>query len=249
MCEHEFSKLGIFNGDGTISVPCLYCDSEARVHLATMAVTFIEDGFAPVFASGVKLDLVKDNDIVSKIVCREIHNDYDLDNLNLKRDEMVLDIGAHKGIVSCYLGKRYPGINIIAFEPSKENFAVLCENGERNKLNMIAINAAVTSDGRPVHITINEGNTGGGNIYGDGEQVKSYSLRAIFDMFGIERLALLKIDCEGAEFEILRGNEDLLDRVDRVRGEFHYNQDADELLAMVKSHVPDTNVVFMGVKA
>ena len=55
---------------------------------------------------------------------------------------------------------------------------------------------------------------------------------------------LLKIDCEGAEFEILSDPEVLRGKVKAIRGEFHKSRgDAEALLEKVKAVVPDTKVV------
>ena len=73
--------------------------------------------------------------------------------------------------------------------------------------------------------------TGGTSIYDDvaefavdrtevPETVPSLSLDEIFTKYAIERCKLLKIDCEGAEFEILSRTK-VLDRVEHLRGEIH----------------------------
>jgi hypothetical protein len=50
--------------------------------------------------------------------------------------------------------------------------------------------------------------------------VASVTLDEVFAVHGIERCRLLKIDCEGMEYEILPG-AGVLDKVEYLAGEFH----------------------------
>jgi FkbM family methyltransferase len=236
---HEWGAIGLVNTDGSVSKVCLGCDAENR------SGNIIEDGFAPLEG----LDFVPDTDGISKIVMREIKNDYQLDNLDIT-DGVIVDIGAHKGIVSCYLAKKYPQAKIYSFEPVAENYAALVENLKRNNItNVTAINKAVTKDGRGVRVTVDPyNNSGGANIYGMGErQVESITLDEIFKLYGFVSIDLLKIDCEGAEFEILRSANGLLKRVKALRGEFHRGfGDADSLLEKVRTDISDVVITMQG---
>lgn len=199
------------------------------------------------FDVGLGLDLAPDTDGINKIIGREIKTDYKLDGLDLKG--IVLDIGAHKGIVSCYIAKNYPSVVVYAFEPVRENYEAMLENIKRNKLNnVIPFNLAVTEDGRDVTIYTDPiNNSGGSTLYssGNGQQVKSITVNDIMKKNRIEEIALLKIDCEGAEFEILPTVP--LEKVKRLRGEFHKtNGDVSALIDAVKSIVPDVVLTVQG---
>ena len=237
---HKWTNIGLWNKDGSMSIPCADCNDELRGSVV------IKDGFAPVFESGVTLDLVPDTDGVTKIVTREIKTDYDLDNLDLKPGDVVLDIGAHKGIVSCYLAKRYPGVAVLAYEPNEANYKALLENIQRNGIeNVKPYLAAVTKDGRGVNVYARDDNSGGGVLQGAGN-IPSVTLQQIFDEHKLERVALVKSDCEGSEFEIFENAGTVLDRIDHVRGEFHAGAgDIDALLKMVQQHVPDSHVTML----
>jgi len=167
----------------------------------------------------------------------------------LKPGDVIIDIGAHKGIVSCYLAKKYPGIKVIAFEPNEENYNAMIENIERNKVEGITAElCAVTKNGRNVTVSTDKNNSGGGMIF-DGGDVPSTTLENVFKSYGIDRVALLKIDCEYAEYEILPSAPDLLDKVDHIRGEFHGSRhEIDELLKFTRLHVPDTKVTELVTK-
>jgi FkbM family methyltransferase len=244
-CEHEWGAIGQYGTDGALYVPCLKCyDALRREKGKDLSV--VPNFYKPLDG----LEFLPDTDGITKIVIHEIKRDYKLDDLPIKDGDYLVDIGAHKGIVSCYLAKKYPQATVLAFEPVKENFDALLKHLEMNKItNVTAINKAVTADGRNVHITILESdNSGSGNIYANaGVQVPSVTLEQVFEQYHIDRLPLLKIDCEGAEFEILGKANGLLKRVDHLRGEFHRAfGDADGLLAKVREQITDAIVTMQG---
>lgn len=245
LASHRWARTGLTMSDGSLWCPCLDCYDAARCIKdgERMGVThIIQNGFAPKFDSGVELDLVNDVDGISKIVCMEIKRDYYLDDLGLVAGDVVIDIGAHKGIVSCYLAKRYPDINVYAYEPLIDNVEALKENARRNGVNIEVNNLAVTGDGRDVMIHYSNDNTGGANIFSGGDKPVKHVKSAKFeDVLGrFEKIALLKIDCEGAEYEL---DPKLLSNVMNLRGEFHNTYgDAEALLAKVRQYVKNSLV-------
>lgn len=239
---HEWSKIGLYNKDGSLSIPCLKCDDEAIS--ANGQDVIVRDGFKTSFNNGVDLKLAPDSDGISKIVCREIKRDYDLDSLALKQGDTIVDIGAHKGIVSCYLAKRYPGVNVLAYEPNPNNFAALVKNIAMNEASTVTpYNLAVTGDGRRVNIEDNKDNSGGGKVI-EGDSIGSVTLRDIIAEHG--KIALLKIDCEGSEYEVLKDIE-LLKNVRHIRGEFHKSSgDPHALIEACKQYCGDVKVTVQG---
>lgn len=234
--EHKWGRIGLYI-NGVVHVPCAGC------YDALAGGEIVKDAFDV----GLGLSLIDDTDGINKIIGYEIKHDYKLDGLNL--EGTVIDIGAHKGLVSCYIAKKYPKVKVYAFEPVKENYEALLKNIELNNLsNVIPHNLAVTKDGRDVEIfTDPYNNSGGSTLYGNGnsQKVKSTTLEDIFKKYKIEVLDLLKIDCEGAEFEIL--DTPLLASIERLRGEFHRaNGDVNVLLERCKKIVPDTAVTLQG---
>jgi hypothetical protein len=54
--------------------------------------------------------------------------------------------------------------------------------------------------------------------------VPGYSLATVFEKCGITKCDLMKLDCEGAEYEILfTAPEAILQRIDRIVMEYHDN--------------------------
>ena len=170
---------------------------------------------------------------VLAIVPKEIlDDDYKLQRIDFRPGDVVVDIGANIGIVALYLAKKHPGLRIIAIEPVPTTFSHLRENVRANGVNNItALNCAVTRDGRDLQMIVNPGHSGGStghlrNMRQPGHYnltVKSRTLDGIFDEYVPGRCRLLKIDCEGAEYEILTGAR-CLQSVDHLGIEIHHNQ-------------------------
>jgi len=249
MRKHNWSNTGVFNSDGTISFPCLDCFDELMFNPENNHKYVIKNGFNHK-PNGVELDL-EDHPTggVSKIICREIQNDYKLD-LDYKPGDVVIDIGAQVGVVSAYLGKKYPFLKIIALEPVKENYDRLVRNLEANGVqNVTPLNMAVTSDGRDVVMDGSlDQNSGSMTIYGKGKAtIKSMTLDDIMRTFHIDNVRLLKIDCEGAEYEILESSEHLLDKIGAIRGEIHpmAGKSQQDLMTLIQKHIPDVKMTVL----
>lgn len=236
-CDHKWAQIGLWNTDGSMSVPCEKCDDELVIN---------KKGVRHIRANGFKIgDGLKfvQSDGVEKIVYREIKSTYDID-LDYKPGDYVVDIGAHQGVVSIYLAKKYPFLEIEAWEPNRQNLDKLSENGSLNgnPENIVINHKAVTANGRNVVISTNPQNSGGGNIYdGEGEEVWSTP----FSEIASRKIRLLKIDCEGAEYEILRSAP--LDNIQSIRGELHPmpGENPAEFLKWLQSQVPDTKMTVL----
>lgn len=144
----------------------------------------------------------------------------------------ILDIGAHKGYFSIYASvlcdarveqAGYGGmVKIFAYEPEEKNFAVLKENLKMNRVkNVFAKNVAVCgNDGmRELFVSVDSHNHSVFEVAMKKEEentnenlsvskkVNCVSLQTIVEKHlvreGCENIDLVKMDCEGAEFEIL----------------------------------------------
>jgi len=159
---------------------------------------------------------------------------YGIDAVPLTDGDQVIDIGANFGAVAIYIAKRHPGVTVHAFEPVPITFDLLLRNIEVNNCsNIRARRKAVTGDGRPITLAARAYFLGGGaTAHCDPQRVggpdyehftvESTTLDDIFNAARIERCALLKIDCEGGEYEILLGAH-CLSAVDHLSVEFHSN--------------------------
>jgi FkbM family methyltransferase len=165
-------------------------------------------------------------------ICSEVTGIYCFDEIEFRPGDFVLDVGAHVGITSMYLAKRYPGIRILAFEPVPENYKLLELHRSLNHLgdSVLAINKAVTADGRDLEMLRGSHTAEATGHYptsprarGDAFTVQSTTIPDILSDYDIKHVRLLKLDCEGAEHEILAASDGWMDRVDYVRGELHFH--------------------------
>jgi FkbM family methyltransferase len=166
-------------------------------------------------------------------IAKEVLNGaYTFHNLSFNSGDIVIDIGAHVGIVSIVLAKINPNIIIHAFEPIPTNYNTLLKNIKINNIkNIIPHNLAVTKDGRDILMIINNNdNTGGAtqclaNMVipnHDNHLVPSISIEKVFENFGIHKCKLMKIDCEGSEHELFT-EDSWLSRIEFMIGELHIN--------------------------
>ncbi len=80
--------------------------------------------------------------------------------------------------------------------------------------------------------------------------VPSVSLQDVFGQHKIKKLKLLKIDCEGSEYEILYNTSPkTLMNIEYLQGEFHRLKDGDEkncpekLIEFCEKYIPSENIV------
>jgi FkbM family methyltransferase len=170
-----------------------------------------------------------------EVTIRELDADlYRVSDITFNRGDIVIDIGAYIGLFSMHLAKKHPDIMIYAFEPISINYRNMLRGIEANGIrNIRPFQLAVTADGRELEMLYSHSFTGGSTtleIQKEDissahlvEKVSSKTLDQIFAEFGIDRCKLLKIDCEGNEYEILY-NTKYLDRISHIRGEFHINK-------------------------
>lgn len=153
-------------------------------------------------------------------------DEYGIRTMQFNDNDVVVDIGANVGSLSILLAKKYPNIKIYAYEAHPINYENLLRNIKENNVdNVYAFNKAVYSeDDYLVTINLNSDNTGASNLYVNPEvhpniynkehsvDVSTITLDTIIESNGIEKIKFLKLDCEGAEFEIIE-NSKLIDNV------------------------------------
>lgn len=145
----------------------------------------------------------------ANIISHELQsNMYNIkDNFNT-----IIDIGAHIGGTTLYAAKK--GITVYAIEPDPTNYKMLLKNIESNNLEdkVVSINEACGVEGiRKFYI--HGSNSGVAGLKGNPARagvheeisVKVSTLDSLIEKYNIKHCDLLKIDCEGAEYEILFG--------------------------------------------
>ena len=177
------------------------------------------------------LALDEEESIAAQRIAGELWNDaYGLESIPFAPGDVVVDVGAHVGLVSVYLAKRWPFLRIHSFEPHPANHrncaANLLLNGVADAVRLSPL--AITADRRPVLLQWLPFNTGGASAVfamPEARSVGPLASTTLADAFGSvlapgQRCKLLKLDCEGMEYEIL-APAGILDRVDYLAAELH----------------------------
>jgi FkbM family methyltransferase len=158
--------------------------------------------------------------------------------------KVIFDIGGNIGITAIYLSKLFPDAVIYTFEPLTENFEIMEKNIQFYQ-NIKAFNFGLGSENGnfKVYLSNDSENFGGVSFYPNsfGNKVEPYvlcevkNINELIKKFNIESIDLIKIDTEGAEYDILTSLDDgVLRDTSWVTGELHGNRDF-ELLDYLES--------------
>jgi FkbM family methyltransferase len=143
----------------------------------------------------------------------------------------VLDIGAGIGDFSIYSAYGKPNTVIYAFEPFIDSYQLLIKNLTLNGIdNVITFQRALWrqsgrlsldfSHGEPLQV-ISQGIENVTDVAGT-NTVQALCLQEFIIDQAIERIQLMKLDCEGAEYEILMGApRKTLTKIERLIMEYH----------------------------
>lgn len=142
------------------------------------------------------------------------------------RYDLVLDVGGHVGAFACLAAVRHPDAQVHTFEPQRDVRVQLEQNVEHNDLRNVAVHdAAVTRDGREIEFFTPD-NRGAAGLFaqsgGAPRTMRSVSLDGVD--WASSRSAFVKLDCEGAEGEILEWvaeHIDMLPPALRMAAEWH----------------------------
>ena len=155
------------------------------------------------------------------------------------RAGVIFDVGANIGAASVLLATRFPHSRIFSFEPIPENFELLKRNvAALPNVTPVPLALSSRSGSREVISSLDKLNLGGYSFFQQGAsketprtQVVTATPAEFMRAEGLEAVDLIKVDTEGAEYEILTSFEtEVLQRVTWIVGELHSERDF-ELLA------------------
>jgi FkbM family methyltransferase len=159
----------------------------------------------------------------SEFINMTIREDEIIEHFTPKQGDIVIDIGAHIGRYTIIASKRV-GINgkVVAIEASPSNFEMLNRNIQLNQLtNIISLNHVVYSKEAKIKLYL-PGQESGHTIYNTiisdratnekFVETNANTLDYLLQSNGIkqEQINWIKIDVEGAEFEVLKGATNVL---------------------------------------
>jgi FkbM family methyltransferase len=130
-------------------------------------------------------------------------------------DGAMLDVGANLGLVSLILAQRYPDRDLHAFEPNPSTAQSLRENVARNEARNVRVcESAVGNETGTIRFRGGDESRANARRATDTDSsVLSVPCTTLDDYVaetGIDEIALLKVDVEGYEADVLRGSSKLL---------------------------------------
>ena len=155
-----------------------------------------------------------------------LERQYDVAVPVLRDDATVVDIGAGVGDFTVHVARRVPRGRVVAYEPDPGSYALLEANVAANRAgNVVPVCAAVGggADELLLHGASRAAERSTTVASGEGGMPgPATTLDRILGEPGIGRCDLLKIDCEGGEFDILlSASPSTLARIGHVVLEYH----------------------------
>ncbi|HEU4460120.1 MAG TPA: FkbM family methyltransferase [Methylibium sp.] len=140
---------------------------------------------------------------------------------------VIVNAGANIGLASVYFASRFPEARVIAIECEAENFRLLQRNVAPYP-NIEPVQAALWDHDGSIEVvdpglgawgfvTAESRHSGAGTVHA----VPALTMATLMRRHGIEHIDVLKLDIEGAEYEVLASAPEWIDRVDTVVAELH----------------------------
>jgi len=167
---------------------------------------------------------------------------------DISPEATVVDIGANAGYFSLFAAAKFPHSRIFSYEPVPVNYAQLQHNRDLNSSKHIkCYSQAVAGGSGEISLSFDTSDSfttsatmfKPTNVGEKSLRVPCVSLQTVMDENGITKCDLLKMDCEGAEYDILYNCPgDYLQRIDQIAMEVHRgekeNQNIDALEAFFR---------------
>ena len=172
--------------------------------------------------NGIRYELDIGNLIEHSIYFNNIRDDGWKNLLEIvKRDDVIIDVGANIGFLTLNFAKRCPEGTVIAFEPDSNNFQSLVTNLKLNSLrNVYAFQSGLGSrKEKKMLYHVYEQNSGA-NRFLDQEPVDAYRSElaevqvfdVVVDTLPLTKIDLMKIDVEGFELFVIQGARESIRR-------------------------------------
>lgn len=154
--------------------------------------------------------------------------EYEQFGTELRDGWTYLDVGAAFGDFAVWVAHRFPRSTVYACEPFPQSFDLLQHNLALNRIgNVKPLPYALGARSGPMRLYPSsaqavEFSTVRAAPHAEGHEVQGISLDDLFRTLSLERCDFLKMDCEGAEFEILfAANPRTLGRIQHLCLEYH----------------------------
>jgi FkbM family methyltransferase len=181
-----------------------------------------------IFGRELTLNMRNDGDYAIASELFLDHQYKQCDKVIREAQNSIIDIGGHLGFFSVYAAILNPKVPIYTFEPHTGNYELLKQNLKDNRIkNVFPKNLAVSDAVGQEQLQIskedlNHSTTKALEPTGESQSVQTISLQRILEKNHLMKVDLLKIDCEGAEFKIIRSTpKAIFDTVSTIFLEYH----------------------------
>ena len=160
--------------------------------------------------------------------------EYEVPGFEIKEDDTIIDVGGHIGLFMLFCEQFCRKGKIYCFEPVLDNYRIFLDNVKLNNLeNIHSFNMAISKQDGNVPLYLNDDSSGHSIFLKNSNyiQVESITLQKVFELNNIKKCNLLKLDCEGSEYEIINSLPDsYFSMIDKIIIEYHFAKKYPKLL-------------------
>lgn len=199
--------------------------------------------------SGVKIFARSKNDLRALDLVY-ITKPYETKLVRVPYNSVVFDVGAHIGTFSLYAAKVRKAKRVYSYEPFPENYATLSMNVQNNHLEKIIepIPKAIYAETGLRDLFISDENDRCNSLLIGNQQAKTVKVECItlkqaLEENHVDYVDYLKMNCEGAEWDILKTIDDkTISKIGVIGMEFHLKprEEFEELLLQLGFSVLDS---------
>lgn len=197
--------------------------------------------------SGLKIKIRTNSTDIMAFTHVWLIEEYSNPGFDLHEYDTIIDIGAHIGLFTLFASQFCKNGKIYCFEPVKENYDLLLSNIALNNLsNVSAFNVAVADKISTVKIFLNNDESGHSMFEQDSNsiEVQSTTLKNIFDENNISTCNFIKMDCEGAEYDIIGSlPQEYFIKIQKLIIEYHMADKKPDLLEALISKLESFSFV------
>ena len=151
-----------------------------------------------------------------------VDNVYDI--YEIGEHDVVMDVGGHIGSFTTKAANQCKKGQVFTFEPSPETFKLLTDNVKKLE-NVKVFSSAISDHTGTQQLYLSEDNPAENSLLRKTDKyinVELITLRDFFTKFNIDRVNLMKLDCEGGEYNIVTSSiHELKNKVEKIVMEVH----------------------------
>jgi FkbM family methyltransferase len=168
--------------------------------------------------SGLRFEV---NDLLDLLVLKETLFD-DVYRIGQLRDEprLIVDVGAGIGDFTVLAASTFPRASILACEPNPQVFALLERNVRSNRLANIDARGIAVGTAAAYELMQPRWSVETSTHRREGSRFRADGIR-LEELIGSRRAELVKIDCEGAELDVLESLGGAVRQVEHIAVEYH----------------------------